>query len=184
MDHRQTIHQHRNVVPGRASAFGLVLVDDLQDVVVDVLFINQVDVLAAAVIPGEHLDMVLLYTRRLLNDAVVGTGHLLREEPLPLGVGEGDLVEVLQLAAQVVDQLLLAGDAQVLVSLLFQLGYQASLERPLTLIGRLANGFRDELGHDGALVRERNRFVAGRDLGHDTSVLQGAAVAISRQLRR
>ena len=66
----------------------LVLVDDLQAVVVDVLLVDQVDVLGAAVVALEDLNVVFLHARGLLDDAVVGARDLLGEEAIPFGVGE------------------------------------------------------------------------------------------------
>jgi hypothetical protein len=68
---------------------------------VDVRLVEQKDVLAGAVVALQHLDMVSLDASRLLHDAVVRAGNLLREEPLPFAVGEPRLVQNLQLGAQV-----------------------------------------------------------------------------------
>ena len=65
----------------------------------------------------QDLDVVLLDAHGLLDDAVVRAGDLLGEEPLPLRVAERDLVQRLELRAQVGDQRGLAGDRQVLVGL-------------------------------------------------------------------
>ena len=88
----------------RSIRANLVLVDHLQPVVVDVLHVDQIDVLAGTVVPLQDLDVVLLDARGLLDDALVGARDFLREEPIPLGIGKGDLVQPLQLGAEVGDQ--------------------------------------------------------------------------------
>ena len=99
MHHRQAVHEHRHIVPVGPRPLHLILVDDLKAVVVNVPLVDQLDVLAAAVIALEHLDMVFLDACGLFHDAVVGPGDLLAEEVLPLGFRELDFIQRLQLAA-------------------------------------------------------------------------------------
>ena len=67
--------------------------------------VDQRDVLGRAVVALEDLDVVLLDADGLLDDALVRAGDLLREEALPLGVGERDPVQRLELRPQVRDEL-------------------------------------------------------------------------------
>ena len=99
----------------------------------------------------QDLDVVFLDAHGLLDDALVGAGDLLGEEPLPLGVGERDVVQRLELRAQVGDELRLAGDRQVLVRLLLQELDELPLQLGLGLVRRLGSTRPDELGDDGAL---------------------------------
>jgi hypothetical protein len=92
---RQPVDQDRDVVPvgpldAAPLALGLVLVDDLQAVVVNVCLVQQGDVLAAAVVPHEHQDVVLVDADALLNNALVLGRDLLLEQAGPLVVGEAD----------------------------------------------------------------------------------------------
>jgi hypothetical protein len=114
--------------------------------------------------------VVFLDARRLLNDTVVCTGDLLREEAFPLGVREGKFVKSFELAAEVRNERRLAGDAQVLVCLLSELGDEVALEPCLTLVGGLADHLGHELGDNRALVGERDRLITRRGLAHDNGL--------------
>jgi hypothetical protein len=57
--------------------------------------VDQVDVLGRAVVALQDLDVVFLDARGLLDDAVVGAGDALAEEPFPLGDRRTDLVQLL-----------------------------------------------------------------------------------------
>ena len=158
---RQPVHQDRHVVtvgvhPGRR----LVLVDHLQPVVVDVLLVEQIDVLERPVITGQHLHVIGLDSGGLLHDAVIRGRNLLSEEPLPLVVGEPDLVQRLQLDAQIRHQIGFAMQRQVLVGLLLQHGQQALFQRGLALMAGLVRRLRDVLRDHRALGTQRDRLVA------------------------
>ena len=128
----------------------------------DALLVDQVDVLGAAVVALQDLNVVFLDAGGLLDDAVVGPGDLLAEELLPFLVTERDLVQRLQLAAQVGDQVGLAADAQVFVGLYLQALDEVVLKLRLGLVAFLAYLVRaHEFRDDGAFVGKRNRFVAG-----------------------
>ena len=61
MDERQTVDQNGHIVARIVLALGfLVLIDDLQAVVVNILFIYELNILRSSVIPVEHLDMIRL----------------------------------------------------------------------------------------------------------------------------
>ena len=61
MDERQTVDQNGHIVARIVLALGFfVLIDDLQAVVVNILFIYELDILRSSVIPVEHLDMIRL----------------------------------------------------------------------------------------------------------------------------
>ena len=141
MNQRQAVDQDRHVVAVRVRARDLVLVDDLQSVVVDVLLVDQADVLRGAVVALEDLDVVLLNPRGLLDDPLVLAGDLLREEALPLAVGELDFVQRLKLRPEVRNERGVAVDRQVLVGLAFELLDERRFELGLALVaGRLVDG--------------------------------------------
>lgn len=100
----------------------------------DLVFAQQVDVLDAAIIPDEVLDVVFLDSLSLLGDALVRVGELRTEEALPLIVGEGKLIKLLELSAQVSDEIALCGDVQVLIGQGLELLDERTLELRLALI--------------------------------------------------
>ena len=128
----------------------------------DVPLVDQQDVLERPVVAREHLDVVLLDPRRLLDDSLVRAGDLLGEEPLPLVVAELDPVQRLELRAQVGDQCGLARDPQVLVGLTLEELDERRFELGLALVRRLPGVVGNELGDDGALVADGDRLVARR----------------------
>ena len=151
----KTVDQHRHIVAVVVACplllADLILVDDLEIVVVDILFIDEGDVLGGAVIPAEHLDAVLLDLAGLLHDVLVGIGDGGLEELLPLAVGEGVVVEQFQLSAEVGDQVGLLVDSQILIALLRQHTDELPLQRRLALVAVGAGLARFILGHNGVL---------------------------------
>ncbi len=121
VDERQAVDENCDVVAvvvfGALCLSVFVLVDDLKAVVVDVFLVDEPDVLVRTIVPGQHLDVVLLNYAGLLDDAVVGIGDGRVEEALPLGVGKGDAVEAFEAGAQVHDQVGLLMNRQVSVAL-------------------------------------------------------------------
>lgn len=93
----------------------------------------------------------------LLDDSLVDPGDPLGEEPMPLGVGESDPVQRLQLQPQVRGQICLRPDWQVLVRLLLQLPDERRFEFGLGLVRRGRDPVRNELGDDGALGTDRDQ---------------------------
>ncbi len=170
--HRQPVDEHGHVVPvgvlrttigsGTFAAPDLVLVNDLQLIIVDVRLVNQRNVLRRPIIAPEDLDVVLLDTRRLLDDAIVGTCDLRREELLPLGIREGHPVDLLELHAEVRDQLCLRCDRQVLVGLPLEESDHLLLECGLRLIRISLRRIVNILSDDRALRRDRDRIVRAR----------------------
>ena len=124
----------------------------------DVLLVEQVDVLERPVVALQHLHVVGLDLRGLLHDPVVRARDLLGEEPVPLAVGERDLVQGLQLDAQVRHQVNLGMQRKVLVRLLHQQREEGLLQVCFALVGRLRCGLGDELGHHGALSTQCDRL--------------------------
>ena len=97
--------------------------------------VEQLHVLEGAVREGEVDDGVLLDAARLLHDALCLVGYDLAEEALPVLVGEGEAVEELDLAAQVGDELGLAGGGDALVALVHELLDELLFQLGLGLIG-------------------------------------------------
>jgi hypothetical protein len=99
------------------TAWFLILVDDLQAVVVDVLFVQKVDVLGRTVISLEYLDVVVLDLSGLLDNAFIGVGYAFSKEPFPFAFGKGVVIEEFKLSAEVRYQFGFIADLQVFISL-------------------------------------------------------------------
>ena len=69
---RQAVHQDGHVVAVGVGAGLLKLLDHLHLVAGDVLLVQQVDVLNAAIVKHEVVDIVILNLAGLLHDAVAG----------------------------------------------------------------------------------------------------------------
>ena len=171
MYHRQAVDQHGHIVAHIPVARSLlVLVDDLQMVVVDVLFVQQIDVFAGTVVLAQHLHMVALYLAGLFHDALVGAGNAILEETLPLRVGEGVVVQLLQLAAQIGDERRLVVDGQVFIALGGQHMDEFLLQRGLALVALRPPRLRGILRHHRTLAGGGDEVV----LGHRNFLLLAA----------
>lgn len=95
----------------------LMLVDNLQAVVMNVLFVYELNVLAIAVVSAEHLYMICLDSTALFNNSLVRIGKSLRKEALPFAFGKGVVVQNLQLLSEIGDQAVLIMDGKVLIPL-------------------------------------------------------------------
>ena len=124
MNQRKAVDQNRNIVavimPCAVCLFYLILVDDLQAVVMDVLFVDQRDVFGAAIIPVQHLHIVFLNLQGLFGNVLVGVGNYITEKLLPLRIGKLVVVQLFQLAAEVGNQFILGMQRQIGIALLAQ----------------------------------------------------------------
>ena len=78
MNQRQTVYQNRDIIAVIiVAAVFHILVDNLQTVVVDVLFIQQRNIDRRAVLAGQVLNVVLLDAAGLFFDAIVCVGNLM-----------------------------------------------------------------------------------------------------------
>ena len=121
MYHRQTINENRHIVPCAVFAFcGRVLMNNLQAVLEDMRLVNQFDVLKTGVI---FFDVLQLCSTIVLQQfGFVGyRGSCVREfrteETFPLIVGKLDIIEFLQLLAEVGYQFRLGMYIQIFISL-------------------------------------------------------------------
>ena len=105
MDHRQTVDEDRDVIAvivGSTLSGGHgVLIDDLQNIVVDILFVNEGDILAFTVIALQHLYMVFLDEPGLFRNAQIRICKHFAEKTLPFTIGEFIPVQFGKLSAQV-----------------------------------------------------------------------------------
>ena len=118
MHQRKTVYQYSNIIAVRVrSVIGLVLVDDLERIIMNVALIEQVDILDRSVIARQQLYMILLNDGGLLYNSAVLVGNTARKKARPLPVGKGIVVQFFQLPAQVGDQLCLGTDRQIVEGL-------------------------------------------------------------------
>ena len=151
MYQRQAVDEDGHVVARVVIACGLlVLVEHLQSIVVDVLFVQQVDVFGRAAVLPQHLHMIELNPARLFQNAVVYARDAVPKEARPLAVRKGVVVQTLQLAAEVGDERGFVVDFQIFIPLHTQKPEKFLLQRRLTLIAVRPAGIRRVLGHDRA----------------------------------
>jgi len=161
VDHRQAVDEHRDVVAvgvrRPADRVDLILIDHLQPVVVAFALSSRYTFL---LVPSSRRNTWTwsAWMRAVLSTIPSSTpGDPLGEEPMPLGVGESDPVQRLQLQPQVRGQICLRPDWQVLVRLLLQLPDERRFEFGLGLVRRGRDPVRNELGDDGALGTDRDQ---------------------------
>ena len=160
MDHWEAVHKHRYVIAivmGSPFLFGnSVLIDDLQPVVVNILLINQRDVFAAAIVPAQHLNMVLLDEARLFHNAIFGIGQHLAKKAAPLLIGKTTVVDGLQLTAEVVNQVFFRMNGQILIPQFLQQANKLLFQRCFALVRLRALGLGLVFGYDGAFAALRD----------------------------
>lgn len=151
MYQRQAVDEDGHVVARVVTARSLlVLVEHLQTVVVDVFFIQQVDVFGRTAVLPQHLHMIELNPARLFQNAVVRACDAVLEKARPLAVRKGVVVQTLQLAAEVGDERGFVVDLQIFIPLRTQKPEELLLQRRLALIAVRPAGIRRVLGHDRA----------------------------------
>jgi len=87
VDQREAIDEDGDVVPcfiGTCSLF--ILVNHLKAIVMDVFFVDEVNVLGSAVVTPEKLFIVGLNFSGLFDDAFAAIGKSLGKEALPFSV--------------------------------------------------------------------------------------------------
>ena len=165
MYQRQAVDEDGHVVARVVIARSLlVLVEHLQAVVVDVLFVQQVDVFGRAAVLPQHLHMIELNPARLFQNAVVRARDAVLEKTRPLAVRKGVVVQTLQLAAEVGDERGFVVDLQIFIPLRTQKPEKFLLQRRLTLIAVRPAGIRRVRGHNCALGCRGDDV----ELGHKT----------------
>ena len=164
MYQRQTVDENGHIVARVVIARGfLVLVEHLQTVVVDVFFVQQVNILGRAAVLSQHLHMIELNPARLFQNAVVRARDAVPKEARPLAVRKGVVVQPFQLAAQVGDERGFVVDLQVFIPLRAEKPQELLLQRRLALIAVRQAGIRRVFRHDRALCRGGDDV----ELGHD-----------------
>ena len=135
MYQRKAIHENGDIVARLMLPLRfLKLVDDLEVVIVNVLFVEEVDVLGGTVIALENLDMVGLDFAGLFDDTLVLTGKVVGEKPVPFVFGKGIAIEQFQLMAQIGDELFFVMNGQVGIALGLKLLDESLLQLCLALV--------------------------------------------------
>ena len=138
MDEGQAVHQDGDVIavvmlrPLRLAY--LVLIDHLEEVVVNVLFVDKGDIFGGAVIPLQNLDIVLLDLPRLLHDMLIGIRHIVLQEAIPFLIRKRIPIQLLKLGSQVGDQLCFRVDGQIRIPLFREHANELPLQIRLALI--------------------------------------------------
>ena len=152
MYQRQAVDEDGHVVARVVIARGLlVLVEHLQTVVVDVLFVQQVDVFGRTAVLPQHLHMIELNPSRLFQNPVVCARDAVFEKARPLAVRKNVVVQEFQLAAEVGDERGLVVNLQIFIPLRTQKPQKFLLQRRLALIAVRPAGIRRVLGYDRTL---------------------------------
>ena len=161
MNQRQTVYQNRDIIAVIIVAAVLrILVNDLQAVVVDVLFIQQCDIDRRAVLAGQVLNVVLLDAAGLFFNAIVRVGDFILKEVIPFLIRKGIIVQNLQLAAQVCHKVSVLMDREVGIALLLQHPDKCLLQRSLALVGVRAFALRFVFCYNGTFVAGGNYIVS------------------------
>ena len=161
MNQRQTVYQNCDIIAVIIVAAVLhILVNDLQAVVVDVLFIQQRDIDRRAVLTGQILNVVLLDAAGLFFDAIVCIGDFISKEKVPLFIRESIVVQQFQLAAQVCHKVSVIMNREVSIALLLQHLDKCLLQRSLALVGIRTFALRFVFCYNGTFVAGSNYIVS------------------------
>ena len=161
MNQRQTVYQNRDIIAVIIVAAVLhILVNDLQAVVVDVLFIQQCDIDRRAVLAGQVLNVVLLDAAGLFFNAIVRIGDFILKEEVPFFIRESIVVQQFQLAAQVCHKVSVIMDREVGIALLLQHLDKCLLQRGLALVSIRTFALRFVFCYNGTFVAGSNYIVS------------------------
>ena len=161
MNQRQTVYQNRDIIAVIiVAAVFHILVDNLQTVVVDVLFIQQRNIDRRAVLAGQVLNVVLLDAAGLFFDAIVRIGDFILKKVVPFLIRKGIMVQNLQLAAQVCHKVSVIVDRKIGIALLLQHLDKCLLQRGLALVSVRAFALRFVFCYNGTFVAGSNYIVS------------------------
>ena len=157
MNQWKAVDQNRHIIavimPCAICLFYLILVDDLQAVVMDVLFVDQCDIFGTAIIPVQYLHIVFLNLPGLFGNMLVGVGNYITEKLPPLRIGKLVVVQFFQLSAEVSNQFILGMQRQIDITLLAQQPDKFFFQFRLTLVAVRA--------HLGRLIGSNNSIFIG-----------------------
>ena len=95
----------------------LVLIDDLQPVIMDILFIYECNILGRTVITSQDLYIILLYLPGLFHDMLIGISNGIFEKILPLCIRKLIVVQFFQFLTEIDNQVFLRVNRQIFISL-------------------------------------------------------------------
>ena len=165
MNQRKAVDQNRHIIavimPCAICLFYLILVDDLQAVVVDVLFVDQRDVFGTSIIPVQYLHIIFLNLSGLFGNMLVGVGNYITEKLLPFRIGKLVVIQLFQLTAEVSNQFILGMQRQIGITLLAQQPDKLFFQFRLTLVAVRTHfgGFIG--GNNGIFIGSRNDIEKG-----------------------
>ena len=143
-------------MPRTVCLLHFILVDDLQTVIVDVLFVDQRDIFGTAVIPMQHLHVIFLNLPGLFGNMFVGVGNYITEKLPPLCIRKLVVVQLFQLAAEVGNQFIFGMQRQIGIALLTQQPDKLFFQFRLALVAVSA--------HLGGFIGGNNSiFIGGRN---------------------
>ena len=160
MDHRQTVDEDRDViaviVSSTLSGGHGILIDDLQNIVVDILFVNEGDILAFAVITLQHLYMVFLNESGLFRNAQIRICKHFTEKTLPFAIGEFIPVQFGKLSAQVGHKVSILVNMEIFIAQLLKQPNELLFKLCLALVSLRALCLGLVFGYDCAFAALRN----------------------------
>ena len=160
MDKGQTVHQNGHVIAGIVAALVLlILVDDLQAVVMDVLFVDELNIFRCSVIPTQYLYMVGLDGSGFFHNALIGIGKGFRKETLPFPIGKGVVIEKFQLVSEIFNQARFTVNGKIFISLRFQQVDEFLFQSCFALKGVGVCAFRHIFRYNGAFVGFGNYII-------------------------
>lgn len=161
MNQRQTVYQNRDIIAVIiVAAVFHILVDNLQTVVVDVLFIQQRNIDRRAVLAGQVLNVVLLDAAGLFFDAIVRIGDFILKEVIPFLIRKGIIVQNLQRRRRFATRSALSWDRKIGIALLLQHPDKRLLQRGLALVGIRTFALRFVFCYNGTFVAGSNYIVS------------------------
>ena len=161
MNQRQTVYQNCDIIAVIIVAAVLhILVNDLQAVVVDVLFIQQCNVDRRAVLAGQVLNVVLLDAAGLFFDTIVCVGDFILKKEVPFFIRESIVVQQFQLTARVCHKVSVIVDRKIGIALLLQHLDKCLLQRSLALVGIRTLALRFVFCYNGTFVAGSNYIVS------------------------
>lgn len=122
----------------------------------DVAAVNQFEVFNGAVIEQAALDGFSLDDFGFVSNGGGGIGDNGGVEAFPFRVGQGVVVEFLELGAQVVFEVIAAGDGQVVVGLTLQDFDEVVFKLGFALVGQFPGVIGGRLRGNGVLIGEHD----------------------------
>ena len=119
---RQTVYKYCDIITVivfcAVCCTNHILIDNLQAVVVNVLFINQRDILGFTAVTLQNFDIILLNGACFLCDRLIRIGNAVLKKIIPFLIGELVIIQFFQSFTKVLNQVLLGMYRQISIALL------------------------------------------------------------------